>query len=344
MDSVSQALWGALSSQATQKKRRGKVPAWLMGLAAGTLPDLDSFIRSSSDPLLATVMHRHFTHSIFFIPVGALITWLIFWPFFRNEKENYRNYYLIALAGYGTHWILDVLTSYGTLILWPINNTRYALDWLSIVDPLLTIPWLIALILFLIYKNQKWVYSVLIYSVLYTAYCGVLHSQARAAYLQYLTLQKEDATLSRERIRLLPSLGNSFWYRAISVDDQYVYATGIFVDPLTHKKYFREGEKAPLWKWSENDFQNLETQRQIKIWSWFVDDYLYLESENPPSIGDGRYSTQANEFNSLWVLILDLNDPKNTLKTAPDLQKTTRDRSPFEGYSLLFERKDLVEL
>ena len=344
MDSISQALWGALSSQATQKKRQGRVPAWTIGLFAGTLPDLDTFFRSSTDPMLATLMHRNFTHSIFFIPLGAAIIWLLFWPFFKKEKEHYRNYYLIAFAGYGTHWILDVMTSYGTMILWPLTDTRYSIDWLSIVDPLLTLPWLLVFIVFLILKNQKWIYGIFIYTVLYMGYCGFLHNQAYNGYLTYLEKQGEEVAETHQKIRLLPTLANSFWYRAISVDEQYIYSSGIFVHPFHFKKYVREGEKVNLWKFTETDFENPETLRQVKIWSWFVDGYTYLESENPISIGDGRYSTSANGFDSLWILKLNLKNPSETIKTSPDMKRTTEDRSPFEGYSLLIEPQDLTEI
>lgn len=344
MDSISQALWGALSSQATQKTRKGRVPAWVIGLCAGTLPDLDSFIRSASDPMLATLMHRHFTHSIFFIPFGAAIIWCLFWPFFRNEKEHYRNYFLMALAGYGTHWILDVLTSYGTMIFWPLNEVRYSLDWLSIIDPLLTIPWLLVFIGFLIFKKQKWIYGVLIYSVLYFSYCGFLHHQAHQGYVKYLNQEGAELRATHERIRLLPTLANSFWYRAISVDAEFIYSAGIFIHPFSLKTYFREGEKVRLWKFNDSDYDNPESLRQIKIWSWFVDGYTYLESENPISIGDGRYSSKVTGFNSLWILQLNLSEPQRTLRTSPDMKASANDRSPFEGFSLLFNPEALTEL
>jgi len=46
--------------------------ACVIGALAGMAPDLDILIRSSSDPLLKLEFHRHFSHSLFFIPVGTL--------------------------------------------------------------------------------------------------------------------------------------------------------------------------------------------------------------------------------------------------------------------------------
>lgn len=340
MDTISQALWGAICSEGTQKKKKGKVPAWVIGLAAGTAPDLDTFLKSASDPLFSTLIHRHFTHSIFFIPFGALIVWFLFWPFFRKEKELYSNYYLISVAGYGTHWILDVLTSYGTLIFWPITDRRYSLDWVSIVDPLATIPWIFALGFFVWKKNRKWISGILIYSLVYFSFCGVLHSQAVKAFEKYAT----QNNINYERVRLLPTLLNSFWYRAVAANDADLHAAGIFVHPFTFEKFFRPGESRPRW-FVPIEFQSKpEVLRQVEIWKWFTDDFMYLEKNDPLEVGDGRYSTQAAGFSSLWILRVNPERPQETLKTMPTFSDTTESRSPLEGYQLLFEQKDLVRL
>ncbi len=340
MDSFSQALWGAICSEGTQRERKGRVPAWVMGLAAGTAPDLDTFLKSASDPLFSTWIHRHFTHSIFFISIGALIVWLLFWPFFRKEKEHYLNYYLIAAAGYGTHWILDVMTSYGTLIFWPLTDKRYSLDWLSIVDPVLTLPWLFVLGFFIWKKNRKWISRVLIFSFFYFSFCGILHSQAVNAFEKYAV----QNNISYDRVRLLPTLLNSFWYRAISANESELHAAGVFVHPLTFQKFYRSGVSMPRWSIPAHFNEQSEALRQAEIWRWFTDDFMYLQNENPLEIGDGRYSTLASGFSSLWVLKLNIENPTATVKTRPSFSNVTEDRSPFEGYQLLLERKNLIPL
>ena len=50
--------------------------AWLYGCVGGLAPDLDVFIRSSADPLVALEYHRHFTHSLLFIPIGGTLVGL----------------------------------------------------------------------------------------------------------------------------------------------------------------------------------------------------------------------------------------------------------------------------
>ena len=72
MDPITQASIGAAAAQSIG--RTSLKTALLIGALGGFLPDSDVFIRSSEDPLLHLEYHRHFTHSLIFIPVGGLIT------------------------------------------------------------------------------------------------------------------------------------------------------------------------------------------------------------------------------------------------------------------------------
>ena len=83
MDIVTQSILGAAAAQSVAKKEHVRL-ATLIGLVSGVIADADVFIRSSSDPLLVLEFHRHFTHSIFFIPIGALVAFCILWPFLRK--------------------------------------------------------------------------------------------------------------------------------------------------------------------------------------------------------------------------------------------------------------------
>jgi inner membrane protein len=77
LDPVSQAVVGATAAQVFLTDRLGK-QAFACGAVGGLLPDLDVLIRSTSDPLLAVEMHRHFTHALALVPIGGLIAALPF--------------------------------------------------------------------------------------------------------------------------------------------------------------------------------------------------------------------------------------------------------------------------
>ena len=68
------------------------------------------------------------------VPIGGLIAALPFLSM-RDNRQRWRTIIAACTLGYASHAPLDVLTSYGTLWLWPFSRARLELDWMSIVDP-----------------------------------------------------------------------------------------------------------------------------------------------------------------------------------------------------------------
>ena len=159
MDPVSQAAVGSAVSGLSlirdkQTKRRVKTfsSCLLAGAFAGMAPDLDVLIRSNHDPLLALELHRHFSHSLLFIPFGALICAAAFYPLFlKRTGISFATAYLWCLLGYGSHGLLDGHTTYGTHLLWPLSDARVAWNNISVVDPLFTVPLVLSLIVAAVY-------------------------------------------------------------------------------------------------------------------------------------------------------------------------------------------------
>lgn len=74
-----------------------------IGFFAGIAADMDILIQSENDPLLNIEFHRHFTHSLFFVPLGALLVALVLWPFFRKYLPFLR-LYLFTFFGILPEW------------------------------------------------------------------------------------------------------------------------------------------------------------------------------------------------------------------------------------------------
>ena len=83
MDPVSQGAFGAIFAQTISNKKK-LIAGSILGCLAGLAPDIDVLIRSSTDPLLKLEFHRQFTHSLVFIPIGALIVALFIRIFFKK--------------------------------------------------------------------------------------------------------------------------------------------------------------------------------------------------------------------------------------------------------------------
>ena len=72
MDLLTQGLVGAVVSESVAVRKKVAVAA-MLGCLSGMAPDLDVLIQSSEDSLLFLEYHRQFTHSLVFIPFGALV-------------------------------------------------------------------------------------------------------------------------------------------------------------------------------------------------------------------------------------------------------------------------------
>lgn len=299
MDPLSQATLGAAAAQSLIKKSDLARIA-LIGALAGMAPDLDVLIQSSTDPLLQLEYHRQFTHSLIFIPVGALVCAIAFWPFMRRHM-SFRAIWLTALAGYATHALLDACTTYGTLLLWPFSDARIAWNTISVIDPVFTLPLLGFVIAAGVKKSQ---------------FIGRLGMAWVALYLSIGVIQEERAIAAGEAlaadrghapavVSAKPSFGNlllwktvyeyddHFWVDAVRAGGDVTIIEGDHVARLNLQSSF---------PWLDTDSQQA---RDVERFRWFSNDYLAIDSDDPFFIVDMRYSHLPNEIKGLWGIRLD---------------------------------------
>ena len=293
MDPISQGTFGGVFSQFFSSKKKITV-ATVIGIISGLAPDLDVFIKSSYDPLLSLEYHRQFTHSFIFIPFGALIVTLFTYYFVKKYVTFFENY-IFAFVGYSTHALLDACTSYGTQLFWPFSNYRFAWNSISIIDPLLTIPILILMILAIILKKKFLNIIGLIWIFLYLGF----------GFFQSSVALKEAKNLAKYRnhdfkkITVKPSLGNLFLWKIV-----YLYEGKYYVDSvnLIGQTKFCFGET--IDKLDTNvHYKKLNKQskqfKDILRFSWFSQDYLAYDKDKDLII-DVRYSAIPNEAEGLW--------------------------------------------
>ncbi len=142
MDSITQAALGAALGGAIAGKTLGRA-ALLGGALLGTLPDLDVMIDYGSAVANFT-QHRGFSHSLLLLtPLSLVLAWLCHrW----KPVLSYRRWLLFCASILLTHPLLDAFTTYGTQLLWPFG-APVALTSVFIIDPLYTLPLLIAVAL-----------------------------------------------------------------------------------------------------------------------------------------------------------------------------------------------------
>jgi inner membrane protein len=152
MDNLTHSLTGALAAKLLATKTAAELDAkqqravfWLFVFCAN-LPDLDVLLGLWGDPIFSTRHHRGLTHSVLFAPLLATLPALLWHRFSpRRSMKTPARFYLVALLGILIHIAFDVITSYGTRLLLPFSETRFALDWMFIVDPFFTAPFALLL-------------------------------------------------------------------------------------------------------------------------------------------------------------------------------------------------------
>lgn len=299
MDPLSQAVVGGIAGQNASRVQFIRI-AGLLAFLSGTLADLDSFIRSDSDPLLYLEYHRQFTHSFIFMPVGGLIAALVFYPLFGKRYLSFKETVVYCTAGYATHALLDACTSYGTQLFWPFSDMRVAWNLISIIDPLFTLL-LLSLILLAFFSRKP------IFSKAALTFC--ISYLLLGALQQYRALQAgQDLAESRGhtivRVQAKPSLGNLVVWKLV-----YEHGDRYYVDAirLTGKAKVIEGESVARLDISR-DFPWLDPSSQqakdIQRFAWFSDNYLAVDRHDENTIVDMRYSMLPNRADGLWGIRL----------------------------------------
>jgi inner membrane protein len=130
MDSITHTLTGAVIARAVNDE---KIGGWgtVAGLAMGAFPDSD-FVLGLFNRQFYLEYHRDFTHSLILIPFYALF---FSWVFVKLSKRPCLwSFYKICLLVLVSHVLLDLFTSYGTMIFSPFFEHRYAWDLIFIID------------------------------------------------------------------------------------------------------------------------------------------------------------------------------------------------------------------
>jgi membrane-bound metal-dependent hydrolase YbcI (DUF457 family) len=130
MDIVTHGITGILVSLAVPSGHKASVMA--AGLIGALAPDLDAIARLW-DPMSAITVHRTATHSILGGGIVALAVAGLMWAF---RHESFLLLFGGAYLGVLSHAALDLLTPFGTAILWPLSDRRFALSRHHVIDPI----------------------------------------------------------------------------------------------------------------------------------------------------------------------------------------------------------------
>jgi inner membrane protein len=301
LDLLTQGLLGGALALSIAKGKESRA-ATATGFAAALVADADVLIGASGDPLLNLEFHRHFTHSLIFIPIGALIAALLLWPLLRKRLE-FRRIYLYALLGYATSGLLDACTSYGTQLLWPFSDTRIAWSIIAIVDPLFSLILVFALILGLRYRKTVPARIGLALAGAYLLAGLWQHENALQSARELAALRGHEV----QRIIVKPTMANLVLWRSVYQSGDRFYVDAIRVGPGAKRIY--TGASTQEFKLAR-DLPQLEREsvlaRDIARFSRLSNGYVIADPERVNVLTDIRYSMLPIGITPMWGIDLNV--------------------------------------
>ena len=321
MDIVTHALFGAVAAQSISQRQHARAASGV-GAIAALLPDLDVLIRSADDVLMTLTYHRHFSHSLFFAPIGALLASLFLWFVFRRYM-NKRQLYLYALIGYVSACLLDVCTSYGTHLLWPLVDKPISLSIIAVVDPLFSLILIGALGSAIYAHQQRWCWLGLVGAVVYLSVGAVQHQRA------YHTAEALAAQrgVTPSRIIIKPTLANLFLWRAITIEDGRAWTDAIRVGWSSEAKIY-QGTLVTLiepafWKDLPPDSR---AYRDLTRFFALADRMLVTHPQRENFVGDLRYAMLPDSVEPMWGIRIDPMNPDASTDFVVDRSFTPKMR------------------
>lgn len=297
MDLLTQGILGAVAGQAAYGRRLGRKAA-LLGSLGGLAPDLDVIVGALTDPITGIVVHRGLTHSFWFPFLMGPVLGLLYWKWRQwRAGEDLSLQACIGAAFWGmvTHAPLDLFTFYGTQLLAPFSDKRFALNGVAIIDVFYTGILLAGMIwgLVSLARAQKIARWNLLVTTLYLFAGGLIN--------ETMTRELQAQHGPENRVWVAPTLFQPF-YRRVVVHNREGMAVGHshFLYPQDPISYcYRARSQDPRVR------QLLETP-EGRIFRWFADDltYEWLEEgeggQATAFVSDARISLSLDGAQPFW--------------------------------------------
>jgi len=183
-------------------------------------PDTDFLLKFFSDTLYLQ-HHRGLTHSMLMLPLWA---WLVFAATRRYRGLKTLSPLLIG-AALLLHILLDLITSFGTMIFAPLSDWRAALDLVFIIDPLFTTCLLLPLLISLLWTSRRRLLAIcsLLLMLAYLSLTTITHQQA-------LTLTRQ-ANPDAVQVAALPMPFSPFHWQLIATYPAYYRRSAVDLWP-----------------------------------------------------------------------------------------------------------------
>jgi membrane-bound metal-dependent hydrolase YbcI (DUF457 family) len=166
----------------------------VFSILGASIPDIPAYIFPPTS--IGYFLHRAYTHSFILAIFYSLIPVLV-WKLFRPSlsRRDFLTFWLFCLIGFCSHIFLDLITTFGTAIFFPLSRRNFALDIFHEFDPAFMLISAAVILSFIIHVRRKKPLPrkhALIASLVFLAYFGfamISRTYSSARYEKASSLQ-----------------------------------------------------------------------------------------------------------------------------------------------------------
>lgn len=276
------------------------------------------------------------------LAIGAALTYFVLRRYNRasysSPEASVGGWIWMFFLALFTHPILDTFTTYGTRLFWPFTDTRYAINNISIADPMYTVPFLFCLLMVIFLRRGSksrtyWNIAGLYISSLYMLF--TLFNKSRINMIFENTLLSQGIEY-KDYMTSPTILNNILWYGIAETDSTFVYGQYSFFDKEKNFKL----QSIP--KTDPNLIKAFSKDKTYKTLQWFSNGYGILNDSGNNDFGyqDLRFGTFRSSRNAeeAFVFKFPLKSESSHTLTLLDQGRGPRDGSISEAIGLLIER------
>lgn len=220
MDPFTHITAGAIGAQAIRNPQQRDRYLLLFCILAAWLPDIDNFIGFLGTEFYL-IYHRGLTHSFF----GGILFATVFVGIFKLfvKPFPFKRGFILAYLFIALHIFLDLITSYGTQIFFPLTNARYALTSVFIIDPIYTL--VMIYFMYRTFRSPKTRKIIAIAGMIWIFLYPAINLGIRYTLQQHVENRLKSEGMEFTRIDVSTDALTPFFWKAI-IDDGTSYRVG----------------------------------------------------------------------------------------------------------------------
>ena len=257
--------------------------------------------KTSISCLLITVFVSFFGSMIYFAVLGSFFQILLIllflgsgyflfkriWQYWKLplqtieiKSANIKDWTLLFSLGFLTHTLLDACTPFGTQLLAPFADTRFAFNMIAVVDPIYTIPFITCLIIASFYHESSKKRAIFNWlgiglSSAYLIFTFFNQHRMENNFKALLT----DRNIDYQRVSVLPTIFNNvLWQCVAETDSNYLFTNySVFDVDLERIKL------VPIKK-NHELLADFSGEKEVEILKWFSKGYYNIKKNDDGSL------------------------------------------------------------